>query len=118
MTSITPFLMFNDQLDAALDFYTSTFPDAEIVQVSRTGGDGPIQAGEFGLAGQRFKAFNGGTGFTFSEGVSLHVDCANQAEVDMYWNRFVDAGGTPCSAAGSAIRSGCRGRSCPSASSN
>jgi hypothetical protein len=27
MTKVTPFLMFNDQLEAAMGFYTATFPD-------------------------------------------------------------------------------------------
>lgn len=27
MTKVTPFLMFNDQLEAAIEFYTATFPE-------------------------------------------------------------------------------------------
>jgi len=27
MNKVTPFLMFNDQLEAAIAFYTATFPD-------------------------------------------------------------------------------------------
>jgi predicted 3-demethylubiquinone-9 3-methyltransferase (glyoxalase superfamily) len=95
VNKITPFLMFNDQLEAALDFYTRTFPDAEVIQVSRAGGQGPVQAAEFAIGGQRFKAFNGGSHFTFSEGVSLYVDCESQEEVDRYWDALVQAGGTP-----------------------
>lgn len=95
MSTITPFLMFSDQLDDAMRFYTSTFPDAEVRSVARSGEDGPVQSAEFVLGGQAFKAFNGGAGFSFSEGVSLYVDCQDQAEVDMYWARFVEAGGTP-----------------------
>jgi predicted 3-demethylubiquinone-9 3-methyltransferase (glyoxalase superfamily) len=37
MTKVTPFLMFNDQLEAAMELYTSTFPDSEIRNVARTG---------------------------------------------------------------------------------
>ena len=37
MTKVTPFLTFNDQLDAAMEFYTATFPDSEIRSVARTG---------------------------------------------------------------------------------
>lgn len=94
MTRITPFLMFNDQLAAALDFY-GTFPDSEIRRVSRTGEDGPIQAAEFVLGGQPFKAYNGGPHFAFSEAFSLFVDCRDQQEVDAYWDKLVAAGGTP-----------------------
>lgn len=95
MSRITPFLMFDDQLDAALAFYTSTFPDTEVIQLSRSGADGPVQSAEFVIGGQRFKAFNGGSHFSFSQGVSLYVDCRDQAEVDDYWDKFVSAGGKP-----------------------
>ena len=30
MSKVTPFLMFNNQLEAAIAFYTATFPDSEI----------------------------------------------------------------------------------------
>lgn len=95
MTKITPFLMFNDQLEAALNFYTATFPDSEVLHVARAGEDGPVQSAEFIVGGQYFKGFNGGTHFSFSEGVSLFVDCVNQEEVDRYWDAIVAAGGTP-----------------------
>lgn len=95
MSKVTPFLMFNDQLDAALKFYTETFPDSEVLRAARAGGDGPIQSAEFIVGGQRFQAFNGGAHFSFSEGVSLSVDCEDQAEVDRYWAAIVEAGGTP-----------------------
>ena len=39
--------------------------------------------------------FNGGPHFSFSEGVSLFVDCADQREVDRYWDAVVAAGGSP-----------------------
>jgi predicted 3-demethylubiquinone-9 3-methyltransferase (glyoxalase superfamily) len=115
---ITPFLMFNDQLEAALDFYTRTFPDAEVIQVSHAGETGPVQAAEFVIGGQRFKAFNGGSHFTFSDGISLYVDCESQEEVDRYWEALVGAGGAPCSAGGSRTRSACPGRSCRGVSSS
>lgn len=95
MNKVTPFLMFNDQLEAALTFYTETFPDSKVLQAARHGEDGPLQSAEFQVGGQRFKAFNGGDYFSFSEGVSLFVDCADQAEVDRYWDAIVAAGGTP-----------------------
>jgi predicted 3-demethylubiquinone-9 3-methyltransferase (glyoxalase superfamily) len=95
MTKVTPFLMFDDQLEAAMEFYTATFPDSEIRSVARTGKDGPITSAEFVVGGQVFMGYNGGPYFTFSEGVSLYVDCEDQAEVDEYWDRLVKAGATP-----------------------
>lgn len=95
MNKVTPFLMFNDQLEAAIAFYTATFPDSEISNVARTGEDGPISSAEFVVGGQRFMGYNGGSHFSFSEGFSLYVDCADQAEVDEYWDKLVTAGATP-----------------------
>ena len=94
MSKVTPFLMFNDQLEAAIAFYTTTFPDSEIKNVARTGKDGPITSAEFVIGGQSFMGFNGGPYFTFSEGISLFVDCEDQEEVDEYWNKLVSAGAT------------------------
>jgi predicted 3-demethylubiquinone-9 3-methyltransferase (glyoxalase superfamily) len=94
MSKVTPFLMFNDQLESAIEFYTSTFPDSRVTNVARAGDDGPINSAEFVVGGQSFMGYNGGAYFTFSQGVSLFVECKDQAEVDEYWNKLVAAGGT------------------------
>ena len=95
MSKVTPFLMFNDQLESAIEFYTSTFPDSRVTNVARAGKDGPINSAEFVIGGQSFMGYNGGSYFTFSEGVSLFVECEDQEEVDEYWNKLVNAGATP-----------------------
>ena len=95
MSKVTPFLMFNDQLEAAIDFYTATFPDSEIKNVVRTGKNGPIASAEFVIGGQFFMGYNGGPHFKFSDGFSLFVDCEDQEEVDEYWNKLISAGATP-----------------------
>lgn len=95
MTKVTPFLMFNDQLEAAIAFYTATFPDSEIKNLAQSGEGGPITAAEFVIGGQFFRAYNGGPYFNFSEGFSLFVDCEDQEEVDEYWSKLVNAGATP-----------------------
>jgi predicted 3-demethylubiquinone-9 3-methyltransferase (glyoxalase superfamily) len=95
MTKVTPFLMFNDQLEAAIAFYTATFPDSVIKNAARTGVDGPITSAEFVVGGQSFMGYNGGPYFTFSQGFSLFVNCEDQTEVDEYWNKLVSAGATP-----------------------
>lgn len=95
MTKVTPFLMFNDQLEAAMAFYTATFPDSQIRNVALTGKDGPVASAEFVVGGQVFMGYNGGPYFTFSQGFSLYVDCEDQAEVDAYWDKLVQAGAEP-----------------------
>ena len=95
MSKITPFLMFDDQLEAAIEFYSSTFPDSKIKNIARTGKDGPITSAEFTIGGQLFMGYNGGSSFQFSNGFSLFVDCNDQEEVDNYWNKLISAGAKP-----------------------
>lgn len=95
MSKVTPFLMFNDQLEAAITFYAATFPDSRINNVARNGKEGPITSAEFVISGQSFMGYNGGAYFSFSQGFSLFVNCENQEEVDEYWNKLVTAGATP-----------------------
>ncbi len=95
MSKVTPFLMFDDQLEAAVAFYTATFPESEVKRLSRQGQHGPLTSAEFVVGGQRFLGFNGGPHFKFSEGFSLFVDCRDQAEVDLYWDKLVAAGAKP-----------------------
>jgi predicted 3-demethylubiquinone-9 3-methyltransferase (glyoxalase superfamily) len=85
MQKLTPFLWFNDQAEAAARFYTAIFKNAKLGNVS------PM-ATSFELEGVGFTAFNGGPQFTFSEAISLYVNCESQQEVDYYWERLVEGG--------------------------
>jgi predicted 3-demethylubiquinone-9 3-methyltransferase (glyoxalase superfamily) len=95
MNKVTPFLMFNDQLEAAIEFYTATFPNSEVRNIARNGDDGPVSSAEFVVGGQVFMGYNGGPYFTFSEGISLYVNCEDQTEIDEYWDKLLAAGATP-----------------------
>ena len=97
---IKPFLWFEDQAEDAAKLYTSIFPDSEIVQVVRYPSGSPGPAGKvmtvaFRLQGQDFVALNGGPQFPFTEAVSFVVECADQAEIDYYWDRLTSGGGKP-----------------------
>jgi len=99
MQKITPSLWFDGRAEEAAAFYTSIFPDSRIEDVSRSPAENPsTKAGEvllvaFTLSGQRFVGINGGPQFPFTEAVSFAVDCADQAEVDRYWEALVEGGG-------------------------
>ena len=82
MSKVTPFLMFDNQLEAAIEFYTKTFPDSEVKNIARNGEEGPVTSAEFMVGGQRFMGYNGGSYFKFSQAFSLYVDCVDQEEVD------------------------------------
>ncbi len=49
---------------------------------------------DFHLDGTPFTAINGGPEFTFTEAMSLLVDCADQDEVDHYWDALSAGGET------------------------
>ncbi len=94
-TKASPFLMFNDQLERAIELYTSIFPDTRLLSASRNGEGGPMTAAELVIGGQRFMAYNGGPHFKFSDAFSIFVSCEDQAEVDRYWDALVKAGAKP-----------------------
>lgn len=97
MQKITTFLTFNDQAEEAAIFYTSLFRNSEITNVSYYGEGTPAPEGTvmfvtFRLDGQEFMALNGGPHFTFSEGISLFVNCEAQLEVDEFWEKLSQGG--------------------------
>lgn len=103
MPRITPCLWFDTQAEQAARLYVSVFPNSRITNTSYYGEAGPGEAGtvvtvQFSLDGQPYTALNGGPEFTFSEAVSLQIDCADQDEVDHYWNALSADGGQegPC----------------------
>ena len=91
MQKITTFLAYNNQAEEAANFYTTLFENSKINDVMRAGD--AVMGVSFQLAGQQFTALNGGPSFNFSEGVSLYVDCKNQAEVDELWEKLIADGG-------------------------
>ncbi len=99
MNKITPCLWFDGTAEDAARFYTSIFPDSRIDRVDRSpaetpsGPEGSVLTVNFTIAGQPFIGLNGGPDFTFNESVSFSIDCADQAEVDRYWEALVEDGG-------------------------
>lgn len=97
MPRITPNLWFDTQAREAAELYVSVFPSSEIRNVSYYNEAGPRPAGtvltvDFVLDGQEYVAINGGPEFTFTEAISLMVNCADQDEVDYYWARLSEGG--------------------------
>jgi predicted 3-demethylubiquinone-9 3-methyltransferase (glyoxalase superfamily) len=97
MQKITTCLWFDTQAEDAASFYISVFKNSRIVNVSHYGEAGPRPAGmvmtvDFELDGQELVALNGGPEFTFTEAISLQVNCATQDEVDHYWSTLSEDG--------------------------
>jgi len=101
MQKITPFLWFNDQAEAAANYYVSIFKNSKILSVQRYGEAGAQASGQphgtvmtvaFVLDGQEFVALNGGPTYKITPAVSFVVNCDTQAEIDEMWEKL-SAGG-------------------------
>jgi predicted 3-demethylubiquinone-9 3-methyltransferase (glyoxalase superfamily) len=102
MQKITTFLLYNGQAEEAMHYYTSIFKDSKVESVTRYGKNMPLPEGtvltaSFTLAGHHFVALNGYAA-PFTEAISFSIDCADQAEVDYYWEKLTANGGQegPC----------------------
>ena len=91
MQKITTFFMFEDHAHEAMNFYVSIFKNSKIVS-TMPGPNGTAMGGTFELEGQRFNAFNGGTHFKFSQGVSQFVSCDTQEEIDYFYEKLSEGG--------------------------
>lgn len=92
MPKVTPFLWFDKQAEEAANFYVSLFPGSKITATHRYPAESPagnavgaVMTVEFELDGVRYIALNGGKDFKLDEAFSLSISCADQAEVDHYW---------------------------------
>ena len=101
MQKITPFLWFDDQAEAAANFYVSIFKNSKIENVTRYGQadaevsgrpKGSVMTVAFQLDEQEFIALNGGPVFKFTEAISFVVNCATQEEIDRLWDKLPDGG--------------------------
>ncbi|OCL11649.1 putative 3-demethylubiquinone-9 3-methyltransferase [Glonium stellatum] len=97
LNKITPCLWFNGQAEEAANFYTSIFKNSKVTKIQRYTEAGKEAHGQepgsvlvtaFELNGQPFVALNGGPQFKFNEAISFQIDCANQEEVDYYWEHL------------------------------
>ncbi len=98
MQKITPSLWFDNNAEEAMNYYVSVFKNSKIDRIEYypdeslsehfKGMSGKVINGEFELDGQHFICLDGGPLFKFNESVSFTVDCADQAEVDYYWEKL------------------------------
>ncbi len=97
---LTPFLWFDKETEEAINFYVSVFKDSKIVSIKRypsgplegphAGLEGKVLTAVFELFGQRFMALDGGPFFKPTGAVSFYVECEDQEEVDLYWNKLAE----------------------------
>lgn len=97
MQKITTCLWYNNNAEEAANFYTSIFPNSNIIHVSRNGDNGPGPKGsalvvKFQIEGQEFMGLNGGPQYSLTPAISLVVDCKDQQELDSYWEKLSEGG--------------------------
>jgi len=97
---ITTCLWFNGEAEDAAKHYVSIFKNCKILDVHGFGEKAKVHGRDpdaaftvvFELDGHRFMGLNGGPQFKFNEAVSFMVDCADQAEVDYFWEKLGEGG--------------------------
>ena len=97
MPRITPNLWFDMESTEAAEFYCSVFPNSKIKTTTYYTENAPRPAGtvltvDFELDGQAFTAINGGPEFKFDEAISFFINCADQKEIDYYWDKLSEGG--------------------------
>ncbi|RYD49398.1 MAG: VOC family protein [Sphingomonadales bacterium] len=101
MTSMTPFLMFQDAKGrAALDFYVEHVPGSRIDKIEVFGPEGPGPEGTIlrayvTIAGQSVMVHDSFIkhGFDFTPSSSFYLECADEAEFDRLFATLSEGGG-------------------------
>jgi predicted 3-demethylubiquinone-9 3-methyltransferase (glyoxalase superfamily) len=97
MTTITPFLWFDDNAEQAIERYLAVFDDAELVEENRLQ-DGKLFIATIRLQGQTLTLMNGGPDHKLTDAFSLSVSVETQEEVDTISDQLIEGGGEqgPC----------------------
>ena len=97
MITITPFLWYVDNAEAAIDRYLSVFETTELVG-SQRGPDGALFIATIRLQGQELVLMNGGPSHLLSPAFSLSVSVQTQEDIDRISAALIDGGGEqgPC----------------------
>ena len=96
---LTTCLWFDGHAREAAVFYTSIFPNSSLADnwIAPTETPGNEQGSEvlvnFTIFGHPFIALNGGPRFPHSEAISFQIPCADQNEIDKYWEILTKDGG-------------------------
>ncbi|HWA61662.1 MAG TPA: VOC family protein [Caulobacteraceae bacterium] len=96
--SVTPFLMFQGEAEAAMNFYAEVL-GAEILALDRhgpgSGAEGKVLKGLIRVAGQTVRCFDSPVkhAFTFTPASSLFVECESEDEIRRLAHALGQGGG-------------------------
>jgi predicted 3-demethylubiquinone-9 3-methyltransferase (glyoxalase superfamily) len=91
-------LWFENDMEAAVRFYTSLVPGSAIRSMSAlpaespSGPAGSVKIAEFTIGDQNYMAIEAGPLDPFNHSFSIMVECDTQAEIDRLWNALADGG--------------------------
>jgi predicted 3-demethylubiquinone-9 3-methyltransferase (glyoxalase superfamily) len=99
VAAVRPFLMFQGNAQAAMDFYVSLFAGAEIIDVVRygpgePGAEGSVKLASFSIAGQTVMCIDSPVrhDFSFTPAFSLFVDCSSEDEINRMASALSESG--------------------------
>lgn len=97
MITITPFLWYVDNADAAIQRYLTVFDDTELVNENRHP-DGRLFLATIRLQGQELVLMNGGPMHQLSDAFSLSISVETQDDIDRISAALIEGGGSqgPC----------------------
>lgn len=90
--TVTPFLWFDDNAEAAIARYRQVFPDTELVEENRHP-DGSLFIATVSIQGQRLTLMNGGPHVSLDDAFSLAVTVDTQEDVDRISDALIEGGG-------------------------
>lgn len=102
MNKLSTWLWFETEAEEAARFYASVFRNATLgkVDYAPAGGEpytkeGQVLSAGFSIEGHEFYCLNGGAHPEAkpNDAVSFQILCADQAELDEYWNKLAADGG-------------------------
>jgi len=100
MSKVSPFIIFVDRAEEAVDLYVSLIPNSRIIAKHNfpAGAGQPedkVMTVSFELDGIPYIALNGGEPFVLTDAFSLVASCDSQAEMDHLWEKLTENGGKP-----------------------
>ena len=94
-------LWFDGRVSEAAEFYTVIFKDSKNLLASKFLAEAPGNrhtgdelVSEIEINGMKVQLLNGGPMFKQSEAFSFVVNCEDQAQVDFYWEKLIEGGGS------------------------
>lgn len=94
MKKITPFLWFEKDMDAVVNYYASIFPDVKISNPGQLDGtpSGTVQMNSITIYGTQFDLMTAGPYLPFNPTISFIINCDSTDEAQGLWNKITAEG--------------------------